>query len=357
MSSHVYPSDSQLDRMRKEGACVVLFDSDIPCYSIGFAAKDDSSEHLVESSVDNFFHRIKYRLGATHYLAFLTDGASNFRVNDAHTAKYKGNRENSERPYWYPHIKQYVRDKWKGQLMVGIEADDALTIAAKFFQEQGIKVIIASLDKDLLQFPGLHYNWDRNTLIDVSYEKGQRNLWKQMIIGDVATDNIPGLSDSAWAPKVPFKIPVFDTIMRVPTNPPITKSGKPSQRKMAHPKLSHWETVTDPAKAKALAEMYYGEARALKMLDAVKVEEYPSMVLTEYVDAYWAEAEAQGDPDLYQRGINRFNEVFRLVYMLRTVDEIPNDAVISFTPLEFAAKNFDDFSEDDTDADDSDFDF
>jgi 5'-3' exonuclease len=52
--------------------------------------------------------------------------------------------------------------------------------------------IIASVDKDLLQVPGKHYNFVKNELYDISPQEGLKKFWTQMLVGDVA-DNIFGI--------------------------------------------------------------------------------------------------------------------------------------------------------------------
>lgn len=420
--NHEFLTPEEIQELKNQNAKVLLVDSDIPCYSIGFMAKDDSSPKHVENSVDNFLLKMKRKLEATHYICFLTDGRSNFRNKAASTVAYKGNRADLERPKWYPHIKQYLGDKWKAQTMFGIEADDALTIAATYLQSHGIQCIICSLDKDLRQMDTLHYNWDSGKITKVTPEQGEYNLWKQVLTGDVATDNIPGLSESAWVPKEPFKTPVFESYLRVPTEgphlttilrpikvtggepkvvQPMVPKGKtivssrglkvfggnyldyfdnildangvcqgaycaleqhtPAPIEMSHVRLKGWNTVEDLTYVRPLGEDLYGDVASEELLQGHKVTEYPSVVLKEYIDCYWAEGYVQELEDPAELGIKRFNEVFSLIYMLRTVDEIPEEVrdtvAISFKPLVFQAKDYDDFDGDDTDADDPDFDF
>lgn len=421
---HIFPSEEVLKELRDSNAVVAIFDSDIPCYSVACMAEKEKAASSVERTVDNFMFRVKRDTKATHYISLLTDGKTNFRNEVAVTAPYKGNRVSLERPKWYGHIKDYTVDRWSGQIMFGIEADDALTLCAKYLESHGIKAIICTLDKDLRQFPGWHYNWDSRKLTYVDYDKGEYNLWKQVLMGDMGTDNIPGLSDAAWLPTEPFRTPIFESYLKVPnegahTRPyfapkdyvmeggekapkvvqPKLLTGKealsavgvkniygakyldyfdnislgdgccsgaftpvvfvqPAGIQMAHAKLTGWEEVTDLTYVKALQEFYYGPQAVEELLEGVAVEDYPKVVLEEFVSAYWEEAVLQEYDDPAELGQRRFLEVFRLVYMLRDIEEIPNDAVINFTPLTFQAKVYDDFGEDDdVDTNDSAFDF
>jgi 5'-3' exonuclease len=52
--------------------------------------------------------------------------------------------------------------------------------------------IICSIDKDLLQVPGHHWNWKRGVYSVIDEEEGRRSLYTQMLTGDTA-DGIPGI--------------------------------------------------------------------------------------------------------------------------------------------------------------------
>jgi 5'-3' exonuclease len=110
---------------------------------------------------------------------------------------YKANRT-QPRPVHYEELKDYLYDRWSANLALGMEADDALGIAQ--YRDNGWKdgtvnlnTVICSIDKDLLQIPGRHYNFVREENIEISPVEGQRHFYKQMLIGDVA-DNIKGVT-------------------------------------------------------------------------------------------------------------------------------------------------------------------
>ena len=68
----------------------------------------------------------------------------------------------------------------------GSEADDFLGI------HQDDSSVICGIDKDLLQIPGKHYNYDKKVSQVVTPLEGWRNFFTQVLTGD-ASDNIPGL--------------------------------------------------------------------------------------------------------------------------------------------------------------------
>jgi 5'-3' exonuclease len=130
-----------------------------------------------------------------------TDLTNNFRYQ-LH-GEYKANRKGSIKPIHYEYLRSFVIDRYDTTVVTGIEADDALGIAASNDS------IIISKDKDLLQVPGQHFNIMKNKLITASKD-GELELWRdkagkarltghgfkwfcaQMLLGD-DVDNIKGI--------------------------------------------------------------------------------------------------------------------------------------------------------------------
>jgi 5'-3' exonuclease len=77
--------------------------------------------------------------------------------------------------------------RWGARISYGQEADDSLGIAQSWMTD----TIICSIDKDLLQIPGKHYNFVKKEFLDVSRIEGLQHFFKQILIGDTA-DNIGG---------------------------------------------------------------------------------------------------------------------------------------------------------------------
>lgn len=175
----------------------LLIDGDIIAYSCGFAsdagAKKDGLEY---EPLEHCLHTVKKMLLSIlenavdadeecDYRVFLT-GAGNFRDEVATTLPYKGNRDPTHKPHWLKEIRQYMVDKWDADVVDGMEADDAIGILA------GPDTVVCSLDKDLDQIEGRHYNWRKGLRYDVTPAEAYRVLWMQMLTGD-ATDNIQGI--------------------------------------------------------------------------------------------------------------------------------------------------------------------
>jgi DNA polymerase-1 len=115
--------------------------------------------------------------------------STTFRDKLAKTKPYKGNRTNVQKPKYLKEVEEYLINVHGGVLADNQEADDEIGIALSQSDGNGVSV---SIDKDLLQIPGWHYNWVSDTVRRISPKQGDFNFYSQMLTGDV-TDNIPGL--------------------------------------------------------------------------------------------------------------------------------------------------------------------
>lgn len=140
------------------------------------------------ASVKRIINRILEGTKCQEYVGYMStsNDTTLFRNKIAVTKPYKGNRLDFKKPEHYHSIREYILKHWNTNLVVGIEADDALGI------HQNSSTIICSIDKDLLQIPGMHYNIKTGEIITVSEFEGHYNFYKQVLTGDTA-DNIPGL--------------------------------------------------------------------------------------------------------------------------------------------------------------------
>ena len=270
---------------------IAILDVDIPVYHCAISCEDDDDFNAVKRTVDCYLREWLRVSKSTHYIGFITDSKSNFRIDRAFTWEYKGHRKSKAQPRWYPAIREYVMDKWKVQLMVGIEADDALTIAAEVLRAEGYEVVIVTEDKDLLQYPGLHYNKNKSDeVFEITELEGFKNLWTQVITGD-RTDNIPGVSQACHE----------------------TVTGKYNQMLKDNESLSSKERTSMYRRYSHLE--LYGPAGALKYLESFPIDLWPSKVWELYVDKYEDMNGDEGYGDL------RFLETFDLIFMLRKEPE------------------------------------
>ena len=116
-------------------------------------------------------------------------GKDNYRVQLATLQPYKGNRK-QEKPPWYKEAREYLQYAWAAKVIDGMEADDAISIEQ--WANKDRSTCIVTIDKDLSNTPGWHYNWRKKEHFYVDNTQACRNFYKQMIVGD-RTDNIAGL--------------------------------------------------------------------------------------------------------------------------------------------------------------------
>lgn len=108
-----------------------------------------------------------------------------FRSSVSTIRPYKGHRESAERPVHYHALKAYLLTKHNANMCYWHEADDALAMMAN-------GNIMCTADKDLLQVPGVHYNFFTHEGREISHLEGEYNLFHQILTGD-PVDNIQGL--------------------------------------------------------------------------------------------------------------------------------------------------------------------
>jgi len=164
---------------------LAIIDADLITYRVGFAS-NDVSEELCLGRVTALVNEIVYQdLRCDDYKAYIT-GKSNFRNNIAVTEPYKGNRKDAKKPVHYDAIRKHLQ-RLGAELVEGQEADDAVAIEAT---KTGGWIV--SIDKDLDQVAGWHYNFVKHEEYYVTEEEGLRNLFTQVLTGD-RIDNIIGL--------------------------------------------------------------------------------------------------------------------------------------------------------------------
>lgn len=168
---------------------MILIDGDIIAYRAGFSSNDleaSDAEAKVDELIDTIIEDTEFI--STDYQVYLT-GKGNFRFDIAKTLEYKGNRKDAVKPIHLQHIRDYLTTKYEATVSEGEEADDLIAIAAT---KIGMKAVVASIDKDMLQIPCFHYNLTRRELSAVGEFSGTKFFYTQILTGDKA-DNIKGL--------------------------------------------------------------------------------------------------------------------------------------------------------------------
>lgn len=160
-----------------------LVDMDLISYPLA-AAMDDQPLDIVLWRAESIMEELVSKFKGD-YLGFLT-GKGNFRY--LVDPNYKANRKDVPRPRHLQDIRDYLVNTWKAEVVDGYEADDAIGIYNSIYPDAAI----CSLDKDLDQLPGTHYNWKKNSIYTVSLFESLRHIFYQMLVGDTS-DNIFGV--------------------------------------------------------------------------------------------------------------------------------------------------------------------
>lgn len=181
---------------------LALVDGDIVAYRCACTSDD---EGIVLARVEEMMQRIMYEVNPLNSKTYLT-GSNNYRKQIY--PNYKANRDNVPRPVHLQAAREYLLKQWEAKITDGNEADDELGIEQT---AQGDVSVICSIDKDLLQIPGYHYNFVKGTHTFVTPFDGLRNFYKQVITGDAA-DNIPAF-DGKFRSSIPkFVQKILDPI-------------------------------------------------------------------------------------------------------------------------------------------------
>ena len=168
----------------------ILVDGDIAVYkaiySVGSSEEWRAYRDRLDSIVQGYFNRFDVSEGEI----YLT-GKGNFRRTLY--PNYKANRRGLEEPPFIDDLKSYLVEDYGAYLCNGFEADDALgVVQSSFLSDCRVETCVVSIDKDLRQIPGWHYNMNSRTLEYVDAEEAELFYHCQLLAGDT-TDNINGI--------------------------------------------------------------------------------------------------------------------------------------------------------------------
>lgn len=189
---------------------IALIDGDILVHRVAWTTTEEP-DGIARYRFNEMVEGILRDLEAEKYKMFLSDlRENNFRTLLSPT--YKANRT-QPRPKHYEYLKEYAIQEWGARIAYGMEADDALGINQdkngwwEYIDDcrdasHLYGTCICSIDKDLLQIPGHHWNFVTEVSSFVSSQlEGNKAFYKQLITGD-RVDNVGGY-DGKMRPKVP----------------------------------------------------------------------------------------------------------------------------------------------------------
>jgi hypothetical protein len=167
---------------------IALIDADVVAYRIAFGCQDEP-EKIAIAKVSEFLEELVFTYTDVEDCEGYLTGKQNYRFDIAKTAPYKGTRV-SEKPKHLGIIRQYMIDAWAFSVQEYQEADDAIGIRAYSLGEEDY--VICSIDKDLDNIRGKHYNFVKNEHYTITEEVAIKNFYRQVLTGD-RVDNVPGL--------------------------------------------------------------------------------------------------------------------------------------------------------------------
>ena len=172
---------------------LALIDADVVLHRVGYTT-DNDPEWVAKARCAEMLDGILQKTGATELRLYLSDSRDNNWRRQLFPL-YKENRAKQKRPVHYDFLKEYLISEWGARIALGQEADDALGIDQDKRPRQeyadGYDTVVCSIDKDLLQVPGLHYNFVKDEWIETNKRDGIRRFYTQMLVGDTS-DNIRG---------------------------------------------------------------------------------------------------------------------------------------------------------------------
>ena len=163
-----------------------LVDADIVAFSCA-AYNNEYGWDAVVRDIDDLMNRILNTTRADSYQCFITgDNNKRYEIDP----EYKANRKDKIPPVFRAEANAYMVTKWGARVSDGNEADDEMGIAQT--QAEPLTTIICSIDKDLKQIAGRHYNWRRDEFDMVDPLDGLRLFYRQLLTGDTS-DNVHGI--------------------------------------------------------------------------------------------------------------------------------------------------------------------
>jgi 5'-3' exonuclease len=170
---------------------IILIDAD----SLQYIGSNCEEVEQAYDKVDNAISNIVSTSGASHYMVLIEKPYNNnFRKKIV--SSYKIGRKGKPLPNFYNEIKEYITLNWGGYGLGGYETDDVIiSLWSKIKNDYPFtEVLVASMDKDLRQYPITFFDTYYNRfgeVTEVSESDANYNLWKQVIMGD-STDSISG---------------------------------------------------------------------------------------------------------------------------------------------------------------------
>lgn len=184
---------------------IALIDGDVIVYKAAWAAEqavewEDGVHTLhvdpgtLEQITETVLGQIERAVQPDKMIVTLSDPGRLFR-HDVFEG-YKANRKANRKPLAWKAARSHLESTTDAVWRPRLEADDVMGILATGHTKIAPKSadrIVCSVDKDMRQVPGLHFDWTKDeTVREVSEAEGDAFFYAQVLAGD-PTDNIPGI--------------------------------------------------------------------------------------------------------------------------------------------------------------------
>lgn len=164
---------------------IEMIDNDFQSYSLNKEKEAGPLSHAL-SNAKSLLERIVSHPKCSSYNVYIS-GKDNYRKRLY--KHYKANRDSFSKPLQEQDIRDYLVSVWNAEVSQGQEVDDDIGIALTQDPENNVCV---SIDKDLDNVPGWHYNYDKEEFYHIREDEARFKFYCQLLSGD-SVDNIPGL--------------------------------------------------------------------------------------------------------------------------------------------------------------------
>jgi DNA polymerase-1 len=177
---------------------IALIDGDLLLYRFGYRGESSidwgdgvvshwTTETSAIADMKSHVEKTTKTIRADRTVVCLSDSRC-FRYDIMST--YKHNRKDVVKPVLLGVLKQYFMDHYETCLKPKLEADDCLGIKATLPSQHNS--VICSIDKDMRQIPGYHFNWNKDTKTRVVSEKEADLFFYEQVLQGDPTDGYSG---------------------------------------------------------------------------------------------------------------------------------------------------------------------
>lgn len=152
----------------------------------------DDVEHAL-NACDTIVEHIKRKVPSKEYKIYI-NGEDNYREHIAVTKGYKANRKDIAKPVHHEAVKEHLIKNHNAIVVNGNESDDAIGVCMYMGHLGKKKTCGISIDKDILNVPGIYYHFVDDEFHIVSEEEADKFLAVQILSGD-PVDNIPNVGN------------------------------------------------------------------------------------------------------------------------------------------------------------------